>query len=576
MPPEEDMGTAVNGDYISEVTRRAQAALEAGAITIEDKKAMIKEAIMLGRPAVPVPAVPVPAVTLYKEADLDILFDELLEVLDDYVFRSIPMSVRKTIEDAGRTPDLITVFGPERLRSTFCKTYADALTKQLYIDVSGEAIEGESGVTEDSIVDMIEWVESKCVEYTAAVKTAKKSVDIDHRGIFHRLRLDKKLAEELIQDVETPTQEELDQVTFSVQQFRDTDAVLKRITAYLQGVGYFLLYLGLTNTKISDVDATFFTHFQDLIKDNYGTAPETLNKYARDCKIFFTQLASQEYMKPIPRKGRGSIPPRHYEAGATIKKPHAAFELTITGKGVILPDDCETCKLYRCLRSPKMKKYPHLKRDPKLIEICMRINRETGLRSKFLLNLTWGDFKKDPVKTMPKGQPVYQLKLGRIRESVRHTKQLADKDMYISGLLGKMMAKYREKHTEVLDHYKVFNGVLLFGESRERTYTTSIDAAFWRREVVEPIESACGINALPMKFRNSYYTIMLDALNYVTDKEFKAWTGDRVDTAEMNYKAAEGVVNLPESHIHRMSYSDIVTYIFGREMVWDPHVKKWK
>jgi hypothetical protein len=223
-----------------------------------------------------------------------------------------------------------------------------------------------------------------------------------------------------------------------------------------------------------------------------------------------------------------------------------------------------------------MKKYPHLKRDPKLIEICMRINRETGLRSKFLLNLTWGDFKKDPVKTMPKGQPVYQLKLGRIRESVRHTKQLADKDMYISGLLGKMMAKYREKHTEVLDHYKVFNGVLLFGESRERTYTTSIDAAFWRREVVEPIESACGINALPMKFRNSYYTIMLDALNYVTDKEFKAWTGDRVDTAEMNYKAAEGVVNLPESYIHRMSYSDIVTYIFGREMVWDPRVKKWK
>jgi len=176
-------------------------------------------------------AEPAKPVRLYKEADLDILFDEFLEVLDDYVFRSIPMSVRKTIEDAGGTPDLITVFGPERLRSTFCKTYADAITKQLYIDVSGEAIEGESGVTEDSIVDTIEWVESRCKTYTDDVNKAKKDRDIDHRGLFHRLRLDKKLAEELIQDVEIPTQEELDQVTFSVQQFRETDAVLKRITA---------------------------------------------------------------------------------------------------------------------------------------------------------------------------------------------------------------------------------------------------------------------------------------------------------------------------------------------------------
>lgn len=511
---------------------------------------------------------------MHKEADIDILFGELIDVLDDYIARSIPKSVRKTLEDAGETPGIITVFGPERLRSTFCKTYTDALSNQLYVDASGESVEGELGVTEDSIADTIEWVKAKCKEYTAAVNEAKGISD--HRGIFHRLRLDKKAAEEFMDRVGVPTQEEKDRAMFAVQQFRDTEAVLKRITAYLQGVGYFLLYMSLTNTKISDVNASVFTHFQDLIEDNAGTAPETLNKYARDCKIFFTQLAAEGYMKPIPRTGRGSIPPRHYEAGATKKKPHAAFELTITEKGGIVPDECETCKLYRFLRSPMMKKYPHLKRDPRLIEICMRINREVGLRSKFLLNLNWGDFTKEPVKRMPKGQPLYQLKMGRIRELVRHTKQLPDKDMYISGLLGRMIAKYRAAHPEVLDHYKVFNGVLLFGASSNRKYTSSIDAAFWRREIVEPIESLCGINALPMKFRNSYYTIMLDALHYTTDREFKAWTGDRVDTAERNYRAAEGVVNLPESVIHRLSYSEIVTYIFGREMVWDTHAKKWR
>lgn len=509
----------------------------------------------------------------YKEADLNSLFDELLDILDDYVSRSIPKSVRKNMEEAGVTPGLIPVFGPERLRSTFCKTYADALKNQLYVDV-GEA-SGEFGVTEDSIRNTLDWVELKCGEYTAVVTAAKMDVDADHRGIFRGLRGDKKEAERLMHLAVAPTQKEKDRLTFIVQQFRDTEVVLKRITAYLQGVGYFLLYLGLTDTKISSVDATFFTHFQDLIEDNSRTAPETLNKYARDCKIFFAQLAAGMYMPPIPKSGRGSIPPRHYEAGATTKKPHAAFELTVTEKGFIVPGECETCKLYRFLRSPGMRQYPHLIRNPKLIEICMRIGRETGLRSKFLLNLNWGDFPREPVKRMPKGQPLYLLHLARTREMVRHTKQLPDKDMYLSGTLGGMIAKYRSDHPDVLDHYKVFNSVLLFGKSHARTYTASIDSAFWRREVVEPLESLCGINALPMKFRNSYYTIMLDALQYATDREFKAWTGDRVDTAEGNYKAAEGIVNLPDRYIHRLTYPEIVTYIFGRELVWDLQKKKW-
>ena len=514
----------------------------------------------------------------YKPADSDVLFDELMDILDDYVDRNIPESVRKEIEKGGDPVNVTSVYGPERLRSTFCTSYIDALDSQLYVEpVKNVEIEEESGVTEQTIEDTRAWVKAKCVEYTEDVKEAKKANGA-HKGVYGSILDEWKRADNIWGGLTDPTEEEVAVYDRAQTRYDGITAVKGRITAYLQGCGYFMMYRSLRGMKISDVNAKTFTQFQDLIEDNADTAPDTLNKFARDCKIFFEQLENLGYMPNIPRKGRGSIPPRHYEAGATKKKPHIAFTLAISEKTGVDPDSCELCKLYKCLRGRKVDKHPHLKRDKKLVEICLRINRETGLRRKFLLNLIWDDFSAKPVMQMPKGQPVYLLRLDRIRELVRHTKQLPDKDMYISGVLGKMINTYRNQAKlkgKLYGHHPVFNAMLLLGPHRERTYATAVDGSLWRKLIVLPLEEACKINALPMKFRNTYYTIMLAALNYPTDKAFKQWTGDRVDTAETNYKASEGIIKLPDSYINSLSYPEIVTHIFGKETVWDSDKRKW-
>lgn len=52
------MSGEINGNYVEAVTERARIAVEAGAITAEDGRAMVKEAIMVGRPTEVVSAVP--------------------------------------------------------------------------------------------------------------------------------------------------------------------------------------------------------------------------------------------------------------------------------------------------------------------------------------------------------------------------------------------------------------------------------------------------------------------------------------------------------------------------------------
>lgn len=515
----------------------------------------------------------------YLPADNDILFDELLSIVNDHIEGAVPESIRKEIEGVGLEVNIDTVFGPDRLYSTFCTTYQDAIEGGLYVEAPKEGavvIDAEVGVTDETLDATWEWVNSKCKEYTTEVKEAKMAGRGAHKGVWYDIGIDKNKITSILSGVKEMTQAQKNDLDFVTGRFDALKTLKSRVTAYLQGGGLFILYRSLRGIPISEVTAKTVVQFQDMMEENINSSPETLNKYARDQKILFDILETDGYMADIPRKGRGSIPIRHYEAGATKKKPHTAFELTVKDNGSIDHNRCEVCRLYGCVRDPDKvgKKFSRDRR--KLIEICMRILNETGLRRKFSLNIQWGDFTSTPVMKMPKGQPVYQLRLERIRALVRHTKQLPDKDMYISGLLGSMIQSYLSSHPEILPHHPVYNAMLLLGPYRDRTLGTAINEATWRNKIVMPIREVCGIDASPMKFRNTYYTIMLSALKYPTDKAFKQWTGDRVDTAEKNYKAATGVIKLPDDYTNTLSYPEIVTHIFGQMRVWDSHLHKWK
>jgi len=527
----------------------------------------------------------------YIPADLDVLLNELIAGVNDYIYTALPKSVRESIESTGENVTINSVFGPERLSATFCTTYANALNSQLYatpIKVGTVPMVFERGITEQTIADTKAWVTTGCKKYRKAEMKIKQTHSKLHQGAYGAALTDWNRVETAWAHVTDPTEEETATYKSTKSRYETLGTIKGRVNAYLQSCGYFILYISLRDIAISDVNARTVVQFQDFIEDNVGSAPETLGKFASIGKLYFDWLVAAGYMPKIPSTGKGSIPPRRYEAGATSKKPHPAFGLTISedrgGRITLDPDSCDLCKVYKCVRKITKNTDPNLAREPKLIEICLRIQQETGLRRRFLLNLMWRDFTEEPVLRMPGGETLYLLKLDRIREAVHRNKLLPEKDMYISGTLGRMINAYREKKKDVLqDTFPVFNAMLLLGEHRERTYSTAIDGSLWRRMIAIPLEEKCKINVSPMKFRNTYYTIMLAALDRgaankedAEPKNFAIWTGDKVSTAKANYKAAEGIVNLPDSYIGSMGYKEIVTYIFGIHKVWDSDKHKWK
>lgn len=533
----------------------------------------------------------------YKPADMDTLFDVLIDGLDDYIYNAIPESIRTEIEGRGDKVTITTAFGPERLAEMFCTTYARALKPgyQLYATPSDEGAVVTAyaeGITEQTINDTKAWVKGKCKAYRAEEAKLKRPNSKLHKGAYGVVMDEWSDVKALWAGVDIATAEDDESYRFAETRESDMSTLRNRVNAYLQACGYFLLYTSLRGIKMSDADAKTVVQFQDFVKENAGSAPETLGKFANICKLYFSWLASDNYMAKIPEKGKKSIPPRRYETGASAKKPHPAFALTINedrgGRITLDPDECELCKVYRCVRNITKKTDENLAREPKLIEICLRLQQETGLRRRFLLNLRWEDFTEEPVLRMPGGETIYQIKLERLRKAVHRNKLLPEKDMYISGTLGRMINAYQNKdriRAVLRPHFPVFNAMLLLGPHDKRTYATAIDGSLWRRMIEIPLEEKCGTGVGFMKFRNTYYTIMLAALERgaiqpgqeeAEPKSFAIWTGDKVSTAKKNYKAKEGVINLPDSYIGALEYKEIVTRIFGIQKVWDTHTHKWK
>lgn len=533
----------------------------------------------------------------YISADMDTLFDEMIDGLNDYIFTAVPESIRTEIENRGDKVTIETAFGPERLAETFSTTYTRALKPgyQLYATPStDDAVVTlcSEGITEQTINDTKAWVEKKLNAYKAKEAKLKRPNSTRHKGAYGVTMTKWSEQEALWADVEAATAKDNESYQFALTRYESMGTVRDRVNAYLQACGYFLLYTSLRGIKMSEVDARTVVQFQDFIKDNVGSAPETLGKFASICKLYFTWLASDKYMAEIPEKGKKSIPPRRYETGASSRKPHPAFGLTIKedqGRRITIdPVECELCKVYGCIRKITATTDENLAREPMLIEICLRIQQETGLRRRFLLNLRWEDFSEKPVMKMPGGETIYKLDLERIRDAVHRNKLVPEKDMYISGILGRMINAY-PKRAGICDvlrpHFPIFNERLLLGPHGKRTYAKTIDESLWRRMIQLPLEAKCGTGMGFKKFRNTYYTVMLAALERgdvqpgqeVSDpKSFALWTGDTVTTARKNYKAKEGVINLPDSYIGKLEYKEIVTKIFGIHKIWDAHTHKWK
>lgn len=500
---------------------------------------------------------PTAAPRTYEISNTKILFDELIVFLDAKLQEkdAVPESVKIRLKKEGKKVGLISVLGYNRLYSAFCETYPRLLSISLK--------PGENAPIEN--IDMynrtVNFVRSKCDEYTTLVKTNAKGISVEIKREYDEVVRENKRI--MYTEKRELTDEEKEKETV----YENRDSALKnandRARRYLRDCGWFLLYLGANDINMSDVDSETFVEFQDMFAASFDTHPKisTINDIRKMNMPFFSHLSKTlktrlPYMAPIPESGEGSIPIRAYELD-TRPKATEAFGVAIDDRKRVLTKSCEMCDIYAAIRDFKVC------RDPMLAEICIRILRETGLRPVHALRIRWGGFTNKPAKEV-KRFTVYTLLLGEISDLKRGRKGVPFYNMYISQTLGAQIIQYRKDNPELSDHDRVFSGVKLIGWDKSKS------GVKMRREsllhnVMIPISEAMGVNVRSKKLRNSYYTVMLNALHVDDSREFKRWTGDLKTTAEDHYEGIVGTVRIPDILSAHMSYSEVVAVIFDKE-----------
>ena len=356
--------------------------------------------------------------------------------------------------------------------------------------------------------------------------------------------------------------------------------------AYIRNFGYngtFLAYIYSIGIDISDVDVDVFKSYRVAMAKVRAIREETVNAHGAIIKDFLKYLIGDQvnryrckYIPPI-----GEIP-KYIPPASEKDLPKEAFYLDVTlSRSKILTVGGDMSKIYKKLHTVKASKIPAINKDLPLLEICLRIARETGLRYTFLKAIRWGHFrtdKKDAQST--DGKLVYRLDLVNTEEEekrglfslksiVSGQKEIPNNDfLRISRKLVTQIVAYRNdpKHKNVQDIDYVFDRCALLGLPRTHDNTSSyLSIGAWRGTLLEGISKIAGVDVsiIPMTFRNSYYTLMLKALR--GDLKFKDWTGDDRDTANRNYKAVSATIKIPPVYEGSLIYNEIVTRIFDNE-----------
>lgn len=356
--------------------------------------------------------------------------------------------------------------------------------------------------------------------------------------------------------------------------------------AYIRKFGHagtFLAYLYSTGMDISDVDVDVFKSYRVDMAKIRGIRTETVKAHGativETCDYLIDDQVNKhrcKYLQPL-----GKIP--KYKPPASEKDlPREAFNLDVTlSRSKVIAVSGDMSKIYGKLHTVKASKIPAIKKDLPLLEICLRISRETGLRYTFLKAIRWGHFRTDKKDAQTTdGKSVYRLDLVNTEEDekrglfslksvVSGHKEIPDNDfLRISRKLRNQIVAYRNdtKHKNVKDTDYVFDRCALLGMSRTPTNTASyLSLDSWRGTLLEGVSKIAGVDVTiePMTFRNSYYTLMLKTLR--GDLAFKDWTGDERGTANTNYKAVSTTLKIPPVYEGSLTYNEIVTRIFDNE-----------
>lgn len=344
--------------------------------------------------------------------------------------------------------------------------------------------------------------------------------------------------------------------------------------------GMFLAYVYSNNMDISNVDVDVVKYYRTSMTKVRGIRKATVDTHTGTIKGLLKALTDDQvtkyrckYLPPL-----GKLPA--YKPPATEKeKEKEAFKLavTISKKGVSSVGG-DVSNMYTKLHQKTVAKNEILNEDLPLLEICIRLSRETGLRYTFLKAIQWGHFRIDRTKDaqMTDNVAVYRLDLVTTKKEremglyslkriVVGQKELPNNDfLRISRKLRNQIVAYRKDNTKIRDTGYVFDRTALLGKARIDTLGGYLSIESWRR-ILGEFSKTAGVNVAiePMTFRNSYYTLMLKALR--GDLSFKDWTGDDRETANTNYRAVSQTISLPQSYEGSLTYNQIITRVFEHE-----------
>ena len=490
-----------------------------------------------------------------------VMFAELSKYYSIYLEKVLPEDMKKYLLQQGFELTPVSYVGRDRFSKYFQEGYVEYLMSHYEFDTRGLDDAEKGGIWE---------IYEKTLDQLLAV--CEKTLDTTEReNAVGFIEFEEKRLTAEVNAYEMAGKKIPDALLTERNIMRAYEARLNstrsRFYAFYGSCGTFLAYLYSSGMSIQDVDVGTYKAYRKSMWAIRDIKTTTANNHTAENRFFFNYLIDTDnnlekckYMAPF-----GTLDPLKKPV-TEKRKAIEALKTTVTISAGKVNVVGEASTIYTTLREKKVSTNHFLHHDPRLIELCLRISRETGLRYKFLSVLTWGQFSIDPVDTVDR-KPVFELELTEeMLDRVIGVKKVPIHHLQISGTLGKMIKKYRGDHPELLDSFYVFNNVRLRGlKKTPKNYATTIRNEIWNRYFMDPLEKLVGIDTTiePMTFRNSYYTIMLSALgrNY----DFEAWTGDTRETAEDNYRAPPKTINIPAKWATNLTYAQIVTRIFGNE-----------
>jgi len=398
----------------------------------------------------------------------------------------------------------------------------------------------------------------------------------------------------------------------------------RRLNRFWREGSLFLDIIEMKGDRLDKVGKDRFKRGITLIRQNriesrgktYESA--SLNTYIKRVRtLVYNSLASIEYGVLMPYNALAGVKLFEEKPGTGMKPPDPFYLRVGAGEtealGTYRLRFSDVSQLYKYLHKAR---YPKIKKNRELLEICIRLMRETGLRSIHNMYFKWGDMPRGPEDiaeefTTANRSNLYTISYDSVLAGIG--KELAKKH-YISEKLARLMFAYRRAHPEIKDDWRVFDQKRLLGSGDHITpmikgtnhlFDTCIswvtrdslrraeDTVFgnkpsgiarmtpsdvkntikaindkrgWKlrptsdKDARNMIVNATSWNLRGERMRDSFMTLMLSMLT-ADAATFKNTTGDDYNTATDHYEDLTKI-SAPETKVR---YSDIIRIVFDKE-----------